>query len=200
MITKFEKLAIRLQAISGNRFVYTLVPKKAVDAVMTDGLLSSKALLDRPDLMELSKHPGETVKVWQNKIRRDLKDDFRQPSMLGPSVFFHLPPKNLKLNKKHPTKLYDLVLLKINLGQLMKDIPETKVFGMELEPFDEQDPDKVRHRYINDKELDDYINMSAEENWKYYADLDDKGLYAPNVPHASLHVPGGIVPAKYISR
>ena len=200
---QFKHLSAKLTKIIGqlkSLKAYSLVPKKALQAVLKNGLYSSQAISQRPDLMKLSIHPDETVESWKKKIEEDLKDDFRQPSMLGPSAFFHLPPTSVKLSKKHPTNLYDLALVEIDLGQLLKDMPDTKVFGMELEPFDAKNPDKIRHRYINDDELEKYVEMSPEENWKDYRDMQDRGLYAPNVPHASIHTKNGIIPPKYLRR
>jgi hypothetical protein len=35
--------------------------------------------------------------------------------------------------------------------------------------------------------------------WSRYNNIDDKGLYAPDVPHASLHVNNGVIPVKFLS-
>ena len=101
--------------------------------------------------------------------------------------------------KKHPTKKHKLVSIKINISELLHDYPETKIYGMELEPYSEDADIKDRHHFLDKDELNKFLAMDPKEMWDRYNDIDDKGLYAPDVPHASIHVNNGIIPAKYLS-
>jgi curved DNA-binding protein CbpA len=69
---------------------------------------------------------------------------------------------------------------------------------MELKPYQEGMQDGERHHYLSNKELKQYLAMSAKELWKLYNDIDDRGLYAPDVPHISIHTKNGIIPPEYL--
>jgi hypothetical protein len=73
---------------------------------------------------------------------------------------------------------------------------------MELTPYDETkhiNP-RDRHRYLNKrKTLPGYMNMPAEDLWKHYADPENKGFYAPDVPHAAIHTEDATIAPKYLN-
>ena len=182
-----------------DNYVYTYVPKNALKAIFEEGLYGGQALLKRPDLLELAaKGRGLSAKEMQKDIEKNLKD-WGKESSWGPNVVFHLIPNEIKLSNKHPTKKNKLVPIKINLSQILNDYPETEIFGMELQPYSDQAKIKDRHHFIDKDELNKFLAMDPEEMWSRYNDIDDKGLYAPDVPHASIHVNNGVIPSKYLS-
>ncbi len=85
--------------------------------------------------------------------------------------------------------------------QLQADHPKTKLYGMELKPYEKgvSKPGE-RHHYIGAKAQDALYESDAQEQWGKYNDIEDRGLYAPDVPHVSVHIPGGVIPPKYITR
>lgn len=182
-----------------DNFVYSYVSRDAVKTIMEEGLYGGKAILNRPDLLELAaKGRGISSAKLKNKLNKDLKDAFSRPAILGPNVVFHLIPDIMMVSKKQPVRKHKLVPIKINLTKLLVEHPDTKIFGMELKPYEEGMKDTERHHYISAKELKKYLAMSAKELWSLYNDIDDRGLYAPDVPHASIHTKNGIIPPEYL--
>lgn len=182
-----------------DNFVYSYVPKNAVKTIFKEGLYGGQALLKRPDLLELAAK-GRNSKLLE--LKKDIETgmkSFGKESFMGPNIIFHLIPEEIKLSNKHPVKKNKLVPLKINISELLHDYPETKIYGMELEPYSENANIKDRHHFLNKNELNKFIAMDPKEMWNRYNDIDDKGLYAPDVPHASIHVNNGIIPTKYLS-
>lgn len=182
-----------------DNFVYSYVSRNAVDTILEEGLYGGKALLNREDLLELAaKGRNVSPTKLKNKIEKGLEDSFSRPALLGPNVVFHLIPDMNMVSKKQPVRKNKLVPIKINLTKLLSDHPNTKIFGMELKPYEEGMNDTERHHYISSKDLKKYLAMSSREMWKLYNDIDDKGLYAPDVPHASIHTKNGIIPPEYL--
>ena len=182
-----------------DNFVYSYVSRNAVDTILEEGLYGGKALLNRLDLLELAAKGRDisTTKL-KNKIEKGLDDSFSRPALLGPNITFHLIPDMKMVSKKHPVRKHKLVPIKINLTKLLSDHPGTKIFGMELKPYEEGMGDTERHHYISAKELKKYLAMTPRELWESYNDIDDKGLYAPDVPHASIHTKSGIISSEYL--
>jgi hypothetical protein len=182
-------------------YVYSYVPKEAVETILNEGLYGGEALLKRPDLLELAaKGRGLSKTKFKKDIEKNLKS-WSKESTKGPNVVFHLIPSSQKLSDKHPTKVHKLVPIKINLTQLLDDFPDTELFGMELEVYNEETSiEKDRHHFLNSKELIKFLAMSPKELWSTYNDIGDKGRYSPDVPHMSIHVNNGIIPPQYIQK
>lgn len=183
-----------------DNFVYSYVPRTALDNILEEGLFGGKALLKRQDLLEIAARGREqTAKQLESQIEKDLEAPEHE-SLLGPNVTFCLIPDLSILDRNHPVIKHKLIPIKINLTELLFDYPETKIFGLELEPFSNEVTEKERYHYLDRKELDFFLSMDAKEMWSRYNDIDGKGLYAPDVPHASIHTKDGIVPARYIEK
>lgn len=183
-----------------DQYVYSYVPKQALSTILEEGLFSGEALLKRPDLLELA---AQSRDLSPRKFKKDIEDNLRswsKESSKGPNVVFHLIPESQKLSKKHPTKKFKLIPIKINLTELLAEYPDTKIYGMELKPYGDKVTPKERHHFLNTKEVSELLAMSPKEMWGRYNDIEDKGLYAPDVPHASIHCNNGVIPAKYIQR
>lgn len=182
-----------------DNFVYSYVPKNALKIILEEGLYGGQALLKRPDLLEFAaKGNNISAKEMQKAFEKGLKT-WGKESLLGPNVVFQLIPDGLKLSKNHPMKKCKLVPIKINLSQILNDYPETEIFGMELKLYTNDAKIKDRHHFLSKDELNKFIAMKPKEMWDQYNDIDDKGLYAPDVPHASIHVNNGVIPVKYLS-
>jgi hypothetical protein len=99
-----------------DNFVYTYVSRNAVKVILEEGLYSGKALLNRPDLLELAAK-GRSISdtKLKNKIEQSLKDDFSRPAILGPNAVFQLIPDLNMVSKKQPVRKNKLVPIKINL-------------------------------------------------------------------------------------
>lgn len=181
-----------------NPYVYTYVPRPAVDAILAEGLHGGKALLEHPKALKaVAASRGVPVAEFRKGIEENLKS-WKAHSSLGPNVAFSPVSKDAPITDKHPTRKHDLALLRLNLEQLRRDEPKTRVYGMELIPYGEHGRRK-RHRMLSKKEVAEYMN-SKEDLWKRYNDLEDRGLYAADVPHAAIHSPTGSVAAKYLEK
>lgn len=196
-----NKYLLNRSASKWDQYVYSYVPKQALDTIFKEGLYSGEAIIKRPDLLEMAaKSRGLSAKEFKKDIEKNLSS-WSKDSSKGPNVVFHLIPESQKLSKKHPTKKYKLVPIKINLTELLAEYPDTKIYGMELKPYVEgKVVPKDRHRFLTMKDVGEFLAMSAKEIWGRYNDIEDRGLYAPDVPHASIHCNNGIIPAKYIEK
>ena len=189
-----------LTHLKGPRTVTTLVPRNTLDSVRKNGLLGGKALIENPDaLAAAAQGRGTTPEAFKADVQSRLAS-WKAYQSLGPNIFFQPPPKGKKFAANHPTKIHGLVSLKVRLDDLMRDVPDTKMYGMELEPYDEKKHAKgtERHRYLEQEELSRLMSKSPDELWQHYADPEGKGYYAPDVPHGSIHTPNAMVPSKYI--
>lgn len=196
--------------------LYSYVPAQAVGSVETNGLLGSTAIAKRPDLLELARPDKKDRKAWLKAFIAQKM----QPHRKGPNALFKLPPKDTKLPDSHPTNKPGQYF-KIDVDQLLKDRPDTKFHGLELEPIDKLDkamaadglkpedwdvlPSKVKQHYKSRryKQLDvealrTLARKHAKTLWKDYSGTD--GMYAPNVPHAAIMTSNGIVEPKYLSK
>lgn len=178
----------------------TLVPRSAVESIRTHGLLGGQALAANPEALAAAA-AGRDIPV--DELRAAIADQLKgrqSHQALGPNAFIHLPPPGTALSGKHPTRLHDLTAVGIRLGDLLRDVPATRLYGMELAPYDAKKPTKghERHRYLSAGELRALAGRSPADLWKDYADPDDVGYYAANVPHVSLHTPDAAVAAKYL--
>lgn len=197
-----DQYLIERFASKWDQYVYSYVPTSALETILEEGLYGGQALLKRPDLLELAaKSRGISAKEFKKNLEKDLKDSFTKESLKGPNIVFHLIPESTELSKKHPTKKYKLTPIKINLTELLSDFPDTQIYGMELKPYVEgKSTIKERHHFLNNKEVTEFLAMSPKEMWSRYNDIEDRGLYAPDVPHASIHCNNGIIPTKYIQK
>ena len=180
--------------------LYTYVPKDAVADILENGLHSGKSLLKNTAQLEAAaKGRGETPKEFRKTLQRKMKSSWDRPTLLGPNAVFHDIPAGQELSKKHPTKVRELTLLAIDFEKLKADNPGMKLYGMELKPYQEGAAEG-RHRFIGAAKVKQLQDMSPEEYWRTYNDVEDRGLYAPDVPHVSLHTPSGLVEGKYLSK
>ena len=192
--------AAELEKLGASSVLYSYVSTDARDQVAKDGLLSGKALLTRPDLLEVAaKARGVTSAEFAKGIQDNLAS-WKGYSSRGPNAVFHPIPEGQVLSDKHPTKTRKLDLYQIDLGRLLADQPKTKLYGMELKKYE---PDKSkpgeRHHYIGEKAVAKLQDAGPEALWGRYNDVEDRGMYAPDVPHVSVHTPSGSIPAAYLT-
>lgn len=198
-------------AASDDMEVYHHVPTSAVDAVLKHGLLSSEALAANPELLALARPDPKEREEWLARLQKE-KD---WPHRKGPNVLFKEAPADLVLPDNHPTKQTPHTRVKVRLGALLRDKPDTKVYGMELAPFDEVfadiDDDKwnsmspdaqnalreKRKRMLSAEELKALTSSASSELWKHYKD-PGKPMYAPDVPHAAIITSDGVIPPEYL--
>ena len=147
----------------------------------------------------MAKNRKISAKTFAKEIKDNLSS-WAKDSSKGPNIVFQLIPKNFKLPSNHPIKKYKLIPIKINLTKLLVDYPDTKIFGMELQPYNKDSNIKDRHHFLSKKELQNLLTMSAHDIWDSYNDIEQKGLYAPDVPHACVQTRMGLIPPTYLSR
>ena len=198
--------------------VLTAVPTQNLDLIMRKGLYSQKAMLDDPEVMAAFLAQRNADKAWKNDEQYDEKR-FREqynkrrelatkPEALeGPSVFYTEPDPDKVSDPRHFVNKFNTQTLRVNLAKLLKDIPETRVHGAELEPFNEEayeaDPDNYwmrRHRDLTTEEVAKYIATDPKELWKHYKDEYLGRYYAADVPHAHIVTPSGIIPPEYLEQ
>lgn len=181
------------------------VPRSQLDSVKKMGLLGMKAILKRPGLLErIADARGEDPAKMREMAEKHISSG-RSHAFDGPNVMFKGPPDIRSLADNHPLKTKDLVPVRVDLPQLMKDVPDTRVHGMELMPYQEYDklpPNErdftKRHRDLKPEEIDEMMSLSGSQIWEKYEDLDGVGRYAPNVPHASIITPDNTIGPKYL--
>lgn len=191
----------RLQLIK--QAVYSWVPEADLDSVQNYGLLSSIAALDNPEVLKrIAKHRGVTPEELKEQIKEDEADAFT-PRLRGPNALFQLPPETLQLPDHHPAVKTKGKPVKIDLDKLLKDLPDTKIHGLELIPYSEEDYEKygddypdIRHRDLTQDELSALLSQKPEELWKHYD--PESPLYAADVPHMVIQTPKGYIDPKYL--
>ena len=187
--------------------VLTAVPKQNLDLIMRKGLASQKAISEDPELTKaFLDQRGLKEEDWRNELSDALKG-FKPDSRLGASVFFSDPDPDKVSDPRHFINQFDTTKLRVNLGKLLKDIPETRFHGVELEPFNEEawkaDPDNYpsrRHRDLTTDEIAALIAKDPKELWKHYKDEYIGKLYAGDVPHGMVVTPSGIIPPEYLEQ
>lgn len=187
------------------------VPADTLDDVMELGLLSGKVLLKHPDLLRKARPDAKERAEWIRDHKASLKKG--EPIFKGPNAYIKPPPPTLRLSPNHPSRLHKLIRLEVDLDSLMKEIPETRIYGIELTPFPvtddtwermskkeieemKKDIGNSRKRFLSMPELDELFSRSAEDLWAHY---DRKSpLYAGDVPHIAIITPSGVVPPKFL--
>jgi hypothetical protein len=188
--------------VKGSSYTPTIIPEDAVvysavpdiDSVLRHGLMSSEALAKNQDLLAIARPDLEDRQAWLDKLNKQS----RRLSRKGPNVFFTLPDP-AKIHDKHYIKKNDLKVLEIALGKLIKDQPNTRIYGMELAPFPKEKVDKFPKRkgIIGHKKVKELLESTPEELWHHYNDPEGK-TYAANVPHAAILTENGLIDPKYL--
>ena len=189
---------------------------------MRKGLYSQKAMLDDPEVMAAFLAQRNADRAWKNDEQYDEKR-FREQydkrrkliedkggsieSLEGPSVFFTEPDPDKVSDPRHFINKFNTETLRINLAKLLKDIPDTRIHGAELTPWNSKDhaadPDnyyKQIHRDITPEEVSELIARGSKDLWKDYSEESLGRYYAKDVPHAFIRTPSGIIPPEYLER
>lgn len=204
----------RAQAADPTPLILThLINADAADMVAKHGLLSSTTLAKNKAALRKARPDKAEREAWLALLKQELQD---QPNRAGISAMIHDTPASVKLPKNHPTLTSNLTPVGIDLSALLKDLPETQLYGMELTPFEQsrvgelsdaeyealppEEKDKLkieRHRFITPDELRAIGKNSPEELWRHYRPTS-RPMYAPDVPHIAVLPPGGVIPPKYL--
>ena len=181
--------------------VFTYVPAAMKDQILREGLYSSKALLKRHDLLDATAATrGDDPDKWRSDIRERLKS-WKPEAVQGPNVLFHEPDAAM-LPADHPMKKWQLSRLNVDLEELLRRRPTTRVHGLELTPYDKakgDDPDypQQRHHDLTPQEIEEIAARPAADVWSQYSGAG-RGMYAADVPHASIITRGGVIPPRYL--
>ena len=187
------------------RPLVTYVPESALESVRKHGLLSGSAIINNQEaLASAAAARGETPEDFKKSVEGVLAG-WKPTSAQGVNAAFAPPPQTTQLAANHPFNRWKLVPLHVDLDALLKDEPTTRLHGSELTPYNEKDDERlgdsyadIRHRDLTSEEVAALRQSSPEDLWKHYADPDNKGYYAPDVPHVSVITPNGSIPWKYI--
>jgi 8-oxo-dGTP pyrophosphatase MutT (NUDIX family) len=185
-----EKKSYR-RIIPEDAVVYSATP--SAESALKYGLLSSRAIAKRPDLLAIARPDPKDRAEWLESYERHK----RKASRGGPSFFFTKPDPD-KISDKHYIKKWKLEELEVALGKLLKDHPKTRIYGSELVPLT-KDAKVVRKKILTRREVLQYINTPSKELWKHHDDPEGR-YYAANVPHGALLVPGGVVDPVYLKK
>ena len=187
--------------------VYTAAPPGSEALIKKHGLLSAKVLIDNPEVLAAviasrrSSPYAMTSEEFVENVKERLQDSHRARSQRGPSVFFGMPDPD-KITDKHPTRQFKSEMYRVNLGELLKDIPDTVVEGAELVPYRKDMSDEEyskRKGPLTREQIEAYIKTPSKDLWKHYDEPEGK-RYASDVPHAFIITPEGRIPSKYIEK
>lgn len=203
------------KASASPRTLLHYVPNTALEDVRKHGLLSSVALMQRPDLLAKARPDAKERADWLEFASKQKDRAHRQ----GPNALFQGPPSTLKLPDNHPSKSVATTQVRILIDQLLKDHPTTRLHGLELLPYKalqdglsddawdakwesfskaQQDEQIARRkRDLTPAEFDALTKKTPEELWKHYTD-PGKPMYAPDVPHVAVITPTGTIDPKYL--
>lgn len=165
-----------------------ITPADEDASVQKHGLLSSKYLLHNKDKLgdlfeRIAKRRSMSSEEFAKQIHERMGSERWGHIFEGPNTFIDLPPDLTRLSTKHPLRSGDpTTTYHVDIDRLLKEIPETRLYGIELSPYDEKS-ETPRKRWIERDELAALQQRGASDLWKDYADAEDLGKYAPNVPH-----------------
>lgn len=189
------------------------VSEDALASVAKYGLLSSAALAKNRAALNLARPDKDERRAWLARLKQELDD---RPHRRGISAMIKDAPETTMLAGNHPIVTNKLTPITIDIAKLMRDMPDTKLYGMELTPFaksrvgkltdDEYaaltpaEKDKLmveRHRFVAYDELRRLGRRSPESLWQHYRATPEP-MYAPDVPHVAVIPRLGVIPAKYL--
>jgi hypothetical protein len=199
-LKELSNVYYKLAIASGDVFVYHFVRPDSIQYVKKHGLLSGKLLVEKPELLEIARPNKKDQERFKKSVEEDLQNEDDKIVSEGISVFFTLPDFS-KIPKDHFIYKWNLVPLKINLSSIVKDNKDTKLFGVELKPWNDRISDdkntKQREKFLNLNEVKEYTEKKPSEIWKYYSGKDKK-RYAPDVPHLIVRTNKYKILPKYI--
>lgn len=205
-----QLLQQKTASIHEDTVVHSYIPHEAIESVRQHGLMGSVELAKHKQLLNLARS-GDEQKEWLSKLEVEKNDPNRQ----GPNAMFAPFTKDFRPQPNHPLNKFKLAPVKIRLGQLMRDMPSTKLFGMELVPINLLAPDltdeqwenlpqhhkdaltQTRRHFLTPEEFRHFHSQGALLE-KRYSDPENKGYYAADVPHFSINTPTGKVDPKYL--
>lgn len=191
-------LILEFKSYLGKNLI-TFIPTAAKTTIRKTGLLSGKELLNHPELLKLAAKSRHQTSISLKKDITKHLHSWHKYGSEGVNCFFALPPKNIKLSKKHPFFTMNLTKIEVNIDKLLQNNPDTIIYGQELIPYDKNSPNKVRHHVLNKKEFEDLQKKSAKEIWKDYKDEKNEGFYAVNVPHVAIITKTGKISPEYLN-
>jgi 8-oxo-dGTP pyrophosphatase MutT (NUDIX family) len=221
LVSKFSSYG-ELKKNASDLSVLTAVPTQNLDLIMRKGLYSQKAMLEDPEVLSAFLAQRNADKAWKNDEQYD-ENRFREQydkrrkliedkggsieGLEGPSVFFTEPDPDKVSDPRHFINKFNTETLRVNLAKLLKDIPDTRIHGAELTPWDDEghdaDPDnyyKQVHRDITPEEVSELISRGSKNLWKDYSEESLGRYYAKDVPHAFIRTPSGIIPPEYLEQ
>jgi len=191
-------------------YLHSYIPSGSIKNVKEHGLLSGNELAkpENRHLLDIARPNGDADRWLKERDERLAKSPWTT-SYNGPSALFgDTDPE--KIHDKHPIKRFDTTRARINLHELLKDYPTTKLEGSELIPFSDETYDALdekgqnefvnkRHHTLSPEEIKSLIarGQNPKDMWKDFKDTEGK-YYASDVPHAHVVTPMGKIPSKYI--
>jgi len=191
-------------------YLHSYIPSGSIKNVKEHGLLSGNELAkpENRHLLDIARPNGDADRWLKERDARLAKSPWTT-SYNGPSVLFGGTDPE-KIHDKHPIKKFNTTRARINLHELLKDYPATKLEGSELIPFSDEAYDAMdekgqnefvnkRHHTLSPEEITSLIarGQNPKDMWKDFKDTEGK-YYASDVPHAHVVTPMGKIPSKYI--
>jgi hypothetical protein len=209
-VTEDNKVSKLAGSAEDPMHLYSYIPSGAIKHVKEHGLLSGNELAkpENRHLLDIARPNGDADRWLKEREEKLIKSPWAN-TYNGPSVLFGgIDPD--KINDMHPIKKFNTTRAKINLHNLLKDYPATKLEGSELIPFSDEAYDAMdekgrnefiskRHHTLSPEEIKSLIarGQNPKDMWKDFKDTEGK-YYASDVPHAKVVTPMGKIPSKYI--
>ena len=209
-VTEDNKVSKLAGSVEDPMHVYSYIPSGSIKHVKEHGLLSGNELAkpENRHLLDIARPNGDADRWLKEREEKLIKSPWAN-TYNGPSVLFGGIDTD-KINDMHPIKKFNTTRAKINLHNLLKDYPATKMEGSELIPFSNETYDALdekgqnefinkRHHTLSPEEIRALIarGQNPKDMWKDFKDTEGK-YYASDVPHAKVVTPMGKIPSKYI--
>jgi len=209
-VTEDNKVSKLAGSAEDPMHVYSYIPSGSIKHVKEHGLLSGNELAkpENRHLLDIARPNGDADRWLKEREEKLIKSPWAN-TYNGPSVLFGGIDTD-KINDLHPIKKFNTTRAKINLHNLLKDYPTTKLEGSELIPFSDEAYDAMdekgqnefvnkRHHTLSPEEIKSLIarGQNPKDMWKDFKDTEGK-YYASDVPHAKVVTPMGKIPSKYI--
>ena len=194
-ITRKQLRQIILESLSDEQItLYSFVPKKDIHSIMKYGLAGSKGIVENPEMLD---------SLFTNEEQKQEFVDRYDPSditLQGPSVLFQRVPMEyiVNLDSDHILSRGDHVLIEIDWSRLSQDIPEARVHGLELVPYDDEEYESRKpeiERELDHDEIEKFSKLPYHYMWQNYV----PGYFAGNVPHGVIILNSGIISPEYLT-
>jgi len=168
--------------------LYTYVSRSLIESVMHYGLAGTKGIIDNKEILDSMYEDDDEKQAFIDRY------DDSDMTLHGPSVFFQRPDidKIIEIDPEHILGTGEYILLSISYEELIAHPGYQGIYGVELEPYDDEEYDdrklEVEH-IVSESDIAGLAGIGFEEAWHDYV----PGYFAANVAHGIVLTESGLI-------